>query len=128
MAAVSDRLASLAEPVYADFQAKLIPTVPRDRILGVRLPALRALAKEIGDDERASFLAALPHETLEENLLHAILIGRERGLDAALALVDRFLPCADNWAVTDILRPSVFAKYPRETLAEIKKWLGSPLP
>ena len=125
---VSERLASLADPAYADFQAKLIPTVDRKTILGVRLPALRALAKEIGGDEKTAFLSALPHTTLEENLLHAILLGRERDLDAALALIDRFLPCADNWAVTDILRPAVFAKHPRETLAEIRKWLGSPLP
>ena len=125
---LASRLASLADPAYADFQAKLIPTVPRDKILGVRLPALRALAKEIGGDEAAAFLAALPHETLEENLLHAILIGRERDLAAAISDLDAFLPYADNWAVTDILRPAVFAKHPREALPPIKRWLESPLP
>ncbi len=125
---LSARLASLADPAYADFQAKLIPTVPRDKILGVRLPQLRALAKEIGGDEAAAFLAALPHETLEENLLHAILIGRERDLSKVTAYLDAFLPYADNWAVTDILRPAVFAKHPREALPPIKRWLASPLP
>ena len=125
---LSVRLASLADPAYADFQAKLIPTVPRENILGVRLPALRALAKEIRGDEATAFLSALPHATLEENLLHAVLLGRERDHTKALAAVDAFLPYADNWAVTDILRPSVFAKYPRETLPFIEKWLASPLP
>lgn len=128
METVLNRLASLAEPGYADFQRKLIPTVPREKILGVRLPALRALAKEIGGDERAAFLSALPHETLEENLLHAILLSRERDFSAAVAGIDRFLPFADNWATTDILRPKVFAKHPREALPQIKKWLASPLP
>lgn len=128
MAALSDRLAALAEPGYADFQAKLIPTVPRERILGVRLPALRALAREIGQDEAAAFLAALPHETLEENLLHAILIGRERDCATALAEVDRFLPFADNWAVTDILRPKVFARHANDARPHIERWLASPLP
>ena len=128
MKTVSDRLAPLAEPGYADFQAKLIPTVPREKILGVRLPALRALAKEIKGDERAAFLAALPHGTLEEDLLHAILVGRERDFGTALAEVDRFLPFADNWATTDILRPKVFARHANEALPSIRRWLASPLP
>jgi len=128
METIFARLSALAEPGYADFQAKLIPTVPREKILGVRLPALRALAKEIGRDEAAAFLAALPHGTLEEDLLHAILLGRERDFAAALAGVDRFLPFADNWATTDILRPKVFARCPDEALPRIKRWLASPLP
>ncbi len=128
MKTVSDRLAPLAEPGYADFQAKLIPSVPREKIRGVRLPALRALAKEIKGDERAAFLAALPHETLEEDLLHAILVGRERDFGTALAEVDRFLPFADNWATTDILRPKVFARHAGEALPSIRLWLASPLP
>ena len=128
MNTVFDRLASLAEPGYADFQAKLIPSVPRANILGVRLPALRALAKEIKGDEAAAFLSSLPHKTLEENLLHAILVGQERDLAAATSELDAFLPYADNWAVTDILRPAVFVKHPREALPKIKEWLASPLP
>lgn len=128
MKTVSDRLASLAEPGYADFQAKLIPSVPREKILGVRLPALRALAKEIKGDDEAAFLAALPHGTLEEDLLHAILVGRERDFGTALAEVDRFLPFADNWATTDILRPKVFARHASEALPSIRRWLASPLP
>ena len=128
MAAIVDRLAAQAEPEYADFQAKLIPTVPREKILGVRLPLLRALAKEIKGDEARAFLSALPHGTLEENLLHAILVGRERDLSTAIAELDAFLSYADNWAATDILRPKVFAKHPDEALPHIERWLGSPLP
>ena len=128
MKTVSDRLAPLAEPGYADFQAKLIPTVPREKILGVRLPALRALAREIKGDEARAFLSDLPHQTLEENLLHAILVGRERDFETAVAEVDRFLPFADNWAATDILRPKVFARHADEALPSIRRWLASPLP
>ena len=32
---------------YADFTAKLIPNVPRESIIGVRTPQLRALAREL---------------------------------------------------------------------------------
>ena len=128
MAGVLDRLAALSDPAYADFQAKLIPTVPRETVLGVRLPLLRGLAKEIKGDEARAFLSALPHGTLEENLLHAILVGRERDFAAVIAELDAFLPYADNWAVTDILRPAIFSKRPAEALPHIERWLGSPLP
>ena len=128
MAGVLDRLAALSDPAYADFQAKLIPTVPRETVLGVRLPALRQIAKEIGGDEARAFLSALPHGTLEENLLHAILVGRERDFAAVIAELDAFLPFADNWAVTDILRPAICLKRPAEALPHIERWLGSPLP
>ena len=128
MAGVLDRLAALSDPAYADFQAKLIPTVPRETVLGVRLPLLRGLAKEIKGDEARAFLSALPHGTLEENLLHAILVGRERDFAAVIAELDAFLPYADNWAVTDILRPAIFSKRPAEALAHIERWLRSPLP
>ena len=128
MAGVLDRLAALSEPAYADFQAKLIPTVPREKILGVRLPLLRGLAKEIKGDEARAFLSDLPHKTLEENLLHAILVGRERDFAAVIAELDAFLPFADNWAVTDILRPAIFSKRPAEALPHIERWLASPLP
>ena len=128
MAAIVDRLEAQAEPEYADFQAKLIPTVPREKILGVRLPLLRGLAKEIKGDEARAFLSELPHKTLEENLLHAILVGRERDFAAVIAELDAFLPFADNWAVTDILRPAIFSKRPAEALPHIERWLSSPLP
>ena len=37
----------LAEPKLAEFTAKLLPTVDPARILGVRMPALRRLAKKL---------------------------------------------------------------------------------
>ena len=128
METIFARLSALAEPGYADFQHKLIPSVPREKILGVRLPALRVLSKEIRGGEAAAFLVDLPHETLEENLLHAILVGRERDFAKVIAELDAFLPYADNWATTDILRPAVFARRPDEALPPIEKWLASPLP
>lgn len=39
---------------YAEFQSRLIPTVPADTIIGVRTPVLRKLAKELKKDERSA--------------------------------------------------------------------------
>lgn len=47
MTDIQNRLASLADPEFRSFHMKLIPTVKPERVLGVRTPAVRALAKEI---------------------------------------------------------------------------------
>ena len=61
-APIRERLFALAEPGYRDFTAKLIPNLDPDRILGVRSPALRAMARALrGTRAGADFLAALPH-------------------------------------------------------------------
>lgn len=126
MTDIQKRLCALRDEKYAAFQAKLAPTIPPESCVGVRLPALRKLAAELAKEEGcADFLETLPHETYDENLLHAILL--ERGKDYALTLerVERFLPFVDNWAVCDTLRPKVFAKHRAELLPHIRKWIAS---
>ena len=49
----------LQDQKYGAFQAKLIPTVEADRIIGVRTPQLRAFAKKLfKDKDTAAFLTA----------------------------------------------------------------------
>ena len=111
---IRHELEALADPSYRNFQAKLVPTVDPERILGVRTPALRAYAKtlvrERPDDARA-FLAALPHETYDENNLHGELIGRVTATpEEAFELLDAFLPHVDNWATCDLIRVPAFKR------------------
>lgn len=123
---IENRLFELRDEKYADFQAKLIPTVERGRIIGVRTPELRHLARELsGGAEAAEFLAALPHRYFEENNLHAFLIERIRDFDEALEAVGRFLPYVDNWATCDQLTPKAFAREPERLLPAIRRWLAS---
>ena len=69
------RLFLLADPAYRAFQQPLIPTVLPERVIGVRTPALRALARELaGTSAAETFRADLPHRYFEENQLHAFLI------------------------------------------------------
>ena len=46
----------LQDKKYADFQSKLIPTVEKDKIIGVRTPELRSFAKSDKDILRRSYL------------------------------------------------------------------------
>lgn len=123
---LTERLAALAEPEYREFTAKLLPTLPKERILGVRLPAIRALAKEAaGTPQAAQLLAVLPHDYHEENLLHGFLVERVRGFDECLAETERFLPFVDNWAVCDTLIPKAFCGREADVLAFARERLGA---
>lgn len=112
MTDIQNRLASLADPEFRSFHIKLIPTVKPERVLGVRTPAVRALAKEImsePDDCRA-FLDDLPHGFYDEDQLHAVIISGMRDTCQVMAELEKFLPYVDNWATCDILSPSCFKK------------------
>ena len=116
----------LQDKKYAAFQAKLIPTVAPDRIIGVRTPELRALARELsGDEDIASFLTRLPHQYFEEDQLHAFVISLERDFDKCITEMEAFLPFIDNWATCDQLSPKVFKKEPEKLLPYIHTWIKS---
>ena len=123
---VRDKLMELQDLKYADFQRKLMPTVQAEKVIGVRTPQLRRLAKELkGSDEAEAFLEELPHEFFDENQLHAFLIGEEKDFDKCIREVERFLPFVDNWATCDQLSPKVFRKHRTELLGYIRRWLDS---
>ena len=126
---VRQRLEALADESNAAFLSRLLPGVELETVLGVRMPALRALAKELrGTDEAAAFLAALPHRYLDENNLHALLINDLRGYEDALAALDAFLPYVDNWATCDALRPKAVKKKLADFRGRIDGYLASAAP
>ena len=126
MTAIQERLIALAEPGYRDFMAPLLPNLPRERVLGVRTPALRSFAKALyRAGEYEPFLRELPHAYYEEDNLHAFLIAEMRDFDRCLAELERFLPFIDNWATCDCLRPKVFGKNKARLLERIPVWLAS---
>ena len=116
----------LRDPGYAALQAKIIPTLPAGSFIGVRTPALRALAGSLckAPDIKA-FLAALPHPYFDENQLHAFVISLEKDFDKCAAEVEAFLPFIDNWATCDQLSPRVFKKQPEKLLSYIQTWIRS---
>ena len=106
---------------------KTIPNIDPNRMIGVSIPNLRLLAKEfVKEIECKKFINKLPHDTLEENLLHAILLSMiYKDIDEYLKALDKFLPYVDNWAVSDVINPKLFRKYPDQSYEFIKKKLNS---
>lgn len=102
------RMLELSDDAYGDFVKKTTPAVARRAIIGVRIPRLRALAKELANsDEAEAFMRILPHEYYEENNLHAFLIERIKDFEECIAELYRFLPYVDNWATCDMMTPGV---------------------
>ena len=123
---ITQKLLCLADEKYKDFQSKLMPTVDKNKVIGVRTPALRAFAKELhrsGGYE--DFLRALPHKYYEEDNLHALLIDKITDFSECIAETEKLLPYIDNWATCDMLRPKAFKKEPQRLLRYIDKWLSS---
>lgn len=123
---IRTQLFALRDETYRTFHSALMPTVPPETVIGVRVPALRRLAKQLAGTAQAEvFLQALPHGYYEENNLHAFLIELIRDYDRALAETEAFLPYINNWATCDCFCPKVFAKHKKELLVPIRRWLDS---
>ena len=121
---ILDSLYAAADAVYRDFNSKLVPTVDKDKIIGVRTPVLRAMARNMAKSGvYKDFIHKFPHKYFEENQLHAFMISGLRDFDSAVRAVDEFLVCVDNWATCDQMSPKVFAKNADKLLPYIKKWL-----
>lgn len=126
MDVIQEKLFALQDLNYRQFQAKLMPTVDPDRIIGVRMPALRKLAKDLkGTAEAETFLAALPHRYYDENNLHGLLLCARSGYEETVAGLEDFLPHVDNWAICDLLSPRAFRSHPPQLPGQIRRWLDS---
>ncbi len=126
--AIKEQLLQMRDPTYRDFQSSLIPNVPKEQIIGVRVPALRRLAGKMMRDGRGiSYLrmCLLPHASYDENNLHAFLIEGIVDFDVCMAELERFLPYVDNWATCDMMAPKVLGENPKQLLANIRLWLSS---
>ena len=119
-------LFSMADEKYRDFQSKLMPTVPKEKIIGIRTPVLRKFAKDFSKTAGAKvFLSSLPHEFYEENNLHAFLLEFIENFDECAKESTKFLPFVDNWATCDSMSPKIFKKHKTELLGYIEKWLSA---
>lgn len=124
MQELEEALFARQDCAYREFQCRLMPTVSPRRVIGVRTPQLRALAKQLsGSTFAEAFLQQLPHAYYEEDNLHGFLIARIRSFEQCAAALDRFLPYVDNWATCDGISPAVFQAHRAQLLDRIDTWL-----
>lgn len=108
------QLRKMADEEYKAFNCKLIPGINKERTLGVRVPAIRKLAKEIVKGGWERYLEELENCKLdpggiggtelfyEEVMLQGMIIAAAKmERETRLAYIARFVPRIDNWAVCD---------------------------
>ena len=120
-----EKLFSKKDGKYRDFQSKIIPTVSKDKIIGVRTPDIRSISKTATTDEKSKFMCTLPHLYYEENNLHVAFINNMQCYNDCVKAIDSFLPYVDNWATCDMLLPPVLAKHKGLLIIKIREWISS---
>lgn len=123
---IENKLLNMKDDKYRDFTSKLIPTVEKSRIIGVRTPDLRKFAKEIfKEKDYKNFLDHLPHKYYEENNLHGFIIENIKDYNLVIYYLENFFPYIDNWSTCDLISPKIFKKHFPELIFKIKEWINS---
>ena len=126
---VQKQLFELQDLKYRDFHAKLMPTIDKEKVIGVRTPALRSYAKQFGKTEEAKeFIKVLPHKYYEENNLHGMLLEQIKDYDELIIELEKFLPYIDNLATCDLLSLRIVKKNLEDFLEKINKYIKSDQP
>ena len=98
------RLLPLAEPAYRDFHIKLVPELDATQMLGVRMPALRKLGRELAKGPEAAQILAdrTPDTYYEETVVRGVVTGCAKlDLPTRLEQIAAFVPYIRNWAICD---------------------------
>lgn len=123
---IRKKLYSLADADYKVFNDKLIPGT--DNAIGIRLPKLREIAKEIAKGDFRTYLFEAENTTHEEVMLQGLVIGyAEMDLDECFSYLDQFVPKIYNWAICDscCMTYCFMKKFQEESFAYLQKYLNS---
>lgn len=118
-----------AEPEYKKFNARLMPGVDEKDIIGVRLPKLRKMAKEIAKSCAFEYLSEIKDDCyFEERMLYGMILGYSRlTLQEFVLHLPEFVSKINDWSVCDsgVTSMKIFEKYPEEGLKLLKPYLES---
>ena len=99
---IRKELQALVDAKYKEFHSSLLPGA--NNILGVRIPQLRIMTKEIiKKEDWRTFVESTDTNYYEETMLQGMIIGLAKmELEERMNYVTMFIPRIDNWAVCDI--------------------------
>lgn len=123
---VRERLLALADEEYRQFHSSLLPGI--DNVLGVRLPLLRSLAKELAKAEWRGYLAGAEDTTYEEVMLQGLVISYVKAEpEEILSYAAAFIPKITNWGVCDSFCCSlkIAKQHPARVWAFLQPYLQS---
>ena len=117
---IEEKLNENIDKKYKEFSQSLLPNV--NNILGVRIPILRKIAKEIYKNKSLEFLQKQP-TSHEEVLLQAMVIGLTKNIN----LIESFIHKITNWAICDTFCADlkITKTHKKEVYKIIKKYIKS---
>lgn len=117
---IRKQLEQLAEPEFQQFTSKLLPGV--EHILGVRLPLLRRMARQIAKGDWKTYFCHASDDSYEEVMLQGMVVGYARGdLQEKREFLETFIPKINNWSVCDSVCSTI--KLARSQPAEFWEFL-----
>lgn len=123
---ILNKLKLLSEKKYKIFNSKIVPT--KQFMLGVRVPILRKIAKQIIKEDATIFIELDKQNIYEMILLEGIVLSYiDKPFKELVPLVERYLDKVDNWAQIDspILSFKTILKDKKFVYKVINKWLKS---
>ena len=92
-------LLSLEDMNYKEFNKKI--TFTKDKMIGIRIPILRKIAKDIAKTDVKSFLDLMTDTYYEEKLIFGFVLGQIKDKNTFDKYLYLFIRKIDNWAVCD---------------------------
>lgn len=106
-------LISKSEKNIIELNTKLCPG-NKEEILGIRIPILRKMAKEILKIDELKYLEEAkkePKKYMEETILEGLIIAyRKCRLEEKLEQIKEFIPKINNWLINDTFCPTIKIK------------------
>ncbi|WP_252236770.1 DNA alkylation repair protein [Clostridium sp. CH2] len=97
---IREKIFKLSDVKYKEFHSKLCPNT--NNIVGVRVPLLRKLAKEISNGEWRDYLSQAENEYYEEIMLQGMVIGLAKmDIEERVKYIGEFVPKIYNWGICD---------------------------
>lgn len=123
---IRKKLFELQDLKYKEFHSGLCPNV--DKIIGVRVPQLKQIAKEIAKKDHKEFLENAQDEYYEELVLQGLVIGYSKTtIEETFKYLKSFVPKINSWAVCDTTCSNlkITKKYMREMWKFLEKYINS---
>ena len=122
---IKKELYSLTEEKYRKFSISLIPD--HRNFIGVRIPLIRKIAKEIAKENPVEFLRLAKDDSFEEIMLQGFVICEIKDFNLVLKLCENHIPKIYNWSLCDSFVSSlkIFKYHKNEVFLFIKPYLKS---
>lgn len=116
-------LYSLQDIKYRDFSKSLMPSKNEYELIGIRIPVLKKIAKDIAKNNYIDFININKHNTFEEILIHGLVIGYiNEDINTIIKLSKEYIPYISNWALCDsyVSNLHIMNKYTDKCLTLVK--------